>query len=768
MSHLSKRNVVVIFVAVFGVSIMIWSGLVYWEGPDFRASFENEKNKPARFVTDRNGEILRFLPDHNGCFNIWRSVDNVPEVMVESIVSAEDKRFFHHPGFDPIAIGRAAYTNLKYGRTISGASTISQQTVRLLNPRPRTFYSKIIEFLESVKLERSLSKREILELYLNLVPMGGRLKGIAIASLIYFHKDLSLINANESVCLAVIPRAPTRLDPNNMTGRESLIARAETLTRNMPHTGMIAPESGPKTHSPFKVQFYHRYFPNDAPHFVDLILAGAPFRDPEIRTTLDLNIQKAVEKILESHSDRLRRLGISQAAIMIAGTEDREVLAMIGSRKYSEDQLGYNNGSICFRSAGSTLKPFLYALALSKGYADGSEIPDTFRSYKTEQGDYMPFNANKVSYGPVSLRSALGNSLNVPAIKMAEAVSLEEFSSILKRLGLISGSRGALENYGLGLSVGAFEIRLYDLVQAYACLASGGLFQSLRTIPNEKGQSEQIFSDAVSDQITDILSDPLARILTFGNPTYFEYGFPVALKTGTSSKYRDNWAVAYTTKSVIGIWAGNFDGSPTKDSLGASSCGPLLKDIVDAMGSIAPAYLRNKRSAQAMRSLDSGGVENKVGDLGLDKKRAYQETDEDHVYLGPAYARWVYKREKEIGLSRFKLQKPATKFDSNILAGKTPGTGMNAAAGWDRETAIEIISPHEGDRLVCSGNSASTIPFRALPRVVVEYVVWLVDGKEVGRTPPPYEFFWTPSRGRHAIHAVIPSQDAASISIEVE
>jgi len=770
MSHLSKKNFLIIFLAILTASTMVWAGLVYWEGPDFRTSFENEKNKPARFVTDRNGEILRFLPDENGCFNIWRSIDNIPEVVVDSIISAEDKRFFHHPGFDPFAIARAAYINLKYGRTISGASTISQQAVRLLNPRPRTIYSKITEFVESAKLERSLSKREILELYLNLVPMGGRLKGIGIASLIYFHKDLSLINANEAACLAIIPRAPTRLDPNNMIGRESLIARAKTLLRNMPHSVVIESDPVSKTVSVFQVEFYRRHFPNDAPHFVDMILTSAPFKSPEIRTTLDLNVQRAVETILESHSGRLRRLGISQAAIMIVGTEHSEVLAMIGSRKYSEDQLGYNNGSICFRSAGSTLKPFLYALALSKGYVDGSEIPDTFRSYKTERGDYMPFNANRVSYGPVSLRSALGNSLNVPAIKMAEAVSLEEFSSVLKRLGLISGSRGALENYGLGLSVGAFEIRLYDLVQAYACLASDGVFQSLRTNPNEKGQSEQIFSGTVSDQITDILSDPLARILTFGNPTYFEFGSPVAIKTGTSSKYRDNWAIAYTSKSVIGIWAGNFDGSPTKDSLGASSCGPLLKDIVDTMGSIAPAYLQNRRSAQAMRSPGAtpAGIEKEFSDFGPIKRGAYQETDRDHVYLGPAYAGWVYKREKEIGLSRFKLQKPAAGFYSNTLVGKSPPKGMNAVAVGDGETAIEIISPHEGDRFVCSGISASTIPFRALPRVVVDYVMWLVDGKEVGRTPPPYEFFWAPTRGRHAIHAVIPSQDAASISIEVE
>ncbi len=214
---------------------------------------------------------------------------------------------------------------------------------------------------------------------------------------------------------------------------------------------------------------------------------------PEIRTTLDLKLQHSIEKVLESHATRLRRLGISQSAVVVVGTEGREVLAMIGSLNYTGESLGFNNGAIAYRSAGSTLKPFLYALALSRGYLDSSEIPDTLRSYKGVNGDYTPFNSNRVSYGPVSLRSALGNSLNIPAIKMIQRISSDDFYATLQRLGLISEIHGPVEKYGLGLSIGAIDVRLYDLVQAYACLAGGGRFQSLRVKPSQRGARSEYF-----------------------------------------------------------------------------------------------------------------------------------------------------------------------------------------------------------------------------------------------------------------------------------
>jgi len=766
--QLKNNNFILIsfaFILIFSLGLAL---LVFLEAPNYRNAFISEKNKPARFVTDRNGRILRYLPDEKGCFSVWENMRDIPDVLTQAVITAEDSHFFHHPGFDPLAIWRAIYTNLKHRRKISGASTISQQVVRLLNPRPRTYSSKFIELFESMKLECQLSKKEILELYLNLVPMGGRLQGVGIASRVYFHKDLSLISVCDAACLAIIPRAPTRLDPNHPVGRKDLIDAADMLVHKMARTAIIKSELAGGKNTKCLVSFYSRVLPNEAAHFVDYVMAG-PQIYPEIRTTLDLKLQHSIEKVLESHATRLRRLGISQSAVVVVGTEGRKVLAMIGSLNYTGESLGFNNGAIAYRSAGSTLKPFLYALALSRGYLDSSEIPDTLRSYKGVNGDYTPFNSNRVSYGPVSLRSALGNSLNIPAIKMIQRISLDDFYATLQRLGLISEIHGSVEKYGLGLSIGAIDVRLYDLVQAYACLAGGGMFQSLRVKPSQQGRSERIFPETIISQITDILEDPLARILTFGNPLYFDFGFPVAVKTGTSSKYRDAWALAYTSKHVIGIWAGNFDGSTTADALGASSCGPIIGEIVKAIYSESMSNCPAKFSVNAaMEPNDETKVEPQPFSGRSSYKGANVASDvkNEHVYLGPAYARWIYRREKEQGLSRFRLQGPLKNLRPSALI---LDERVVKFANTDKrvESAIEITSPHDGDRFVLT-DSSLRIPFRAQPLEMIENVIWLVDAKEVARTPTPYEFFWTPSRGGHTIVAVTPLHEAVSINIHVE
>ncbi len=765
--QLKNKNPILIsfaFILIFGFSLAL---LVELKAPDYRNAFISEKNKPARFVTDRNGVVLRYLPDEKGRFGVWKNMRDMPDILTQSVITAEDSHFFEHPGFDPLAICRAIYTNLKYGRKVSGGSTISQQVVRLLYPRPRTYSSKFIELLESMKLEWQLSKKEILELYLNLVPMGGRLQGVGIASKVYFHKDLKLISGCEAACLAIIPRAPTRLDPNRPIGRMNLINAARMLVHEIDRTAIVRSSLTGEKNTKCLVSFYRRILPNEAAHFVDYVITG-PQNYPEIRTTLDLKLQHSIEKILKSKATRLRNLGVGQSAVVLVGTEGREVLAMIGSLNYTGESLGFNNGAIAYRSAGSTLKPFLYALALSKGYSDSSEIPDTLRSYKGVNGDYTPFNANRISYGPVSLRSALGNSLNIPAIKMIQRISLDDFYATLQRLELISEIHGPVEKYGLGLSIGAIDVRLYDLVQAYACLAGGGVFQSLRVKPSQKGRSERIFPEIITSQITDILEDPLARILTFGNPVFFDFGFPVAVKTGTSSKYRDAWALAYTSKHVIGIWAGNFDGSATADALGASSCGPIIGEIVNAIysGSMSNFPARFSINAGTEPDDETKGEARSFGRSSRQVANMMSDVKNEHVYLGPAYARWIYRREKEQGLSRFRLQGPLKNLRPNdlILNGrvvKFPNTDKR------NESAIEIISPHDGDRFVLT-DSSLRIPFRAQPREMIENVIWLVDSKEVARTSTPYEFFWTPSRGAHSIVAVTPHQEAFSINIHVE
>jgi penicillin-binding protein 1C len=370
--------------------------------PDYQDGLLQHKMAAGTLVTDRNGRPLRLLPDADGDVRTWTGIDRVPERVRLAFLAAEDRRFFFHLGFDPIAIIRAATTNLSRGRTVSGASTITQQVVRLLEPRPRTWRAKIVELCESVKMELQLTKEEILELYLNLSPMGGNMRGIGIASRVYFGKEIERVTTAEAALLAVIPRSPSRCDLRRPDGLRRGTAEKDRLLRRMADLGWID-RRGVESALAARVVIKARPLPFEAPHFVDFALAVRPAASGIFRTSLDLDVQHFAERTLASHRKRLAGMDVRQAGALIASVPDGEILAMVGSFGYGTRDQGYNNAVLAMRGAGSTLKPFLYGLALERGLDASTEIPDTFRSYATPQGDYLPLNADRRSYGPVTI-----------------------------------------------------------------------------------------------------------------------------------------------------------------------------------------------------------------------------------------------------------------------------------------------------------------------------------------------------------------------------
>jgi penicillin-binding protein 1C len=525
------------------------------------------------------------------------------------------------------------------------------------------------------------------------------------------------------------------------------------------------------------VTFKNRTIPLHAPHFVDMAITSEAQAQAMVRTTLDLSLQRELEQILRSHRDRLRRMGISQAAAIVASCRNAEVLALSGSFHYGESDQGFNNGALAQRSAGSTLKPFLYALALEKGYGSTTEISDTDRVYQTPHGDYMPLNADRREYGPVNVRSALGNSLNVSAVKVARWVGLEDFHNLLDRVEVITPNSPPAEHYGLGLAVGNVEVSLFKLVQAYLALANGGEFRSLRILPGPLPSASRVFSPEVAYVIAHILADPSARLLSFGNPGYFDFGFPVAVKTGTSSNYRDAWIVGYTSQHVVGIWAGNFDGRPSSGRLSSGVCGPMLLEVMRLLygttppeGFARPVNVREEtvcsmsgrratpRCPYAAADLVAGNRSLAMCDL---------PHEGEHHYLGTSYARWLHRREARYGASRYRLMKPEAATQRGL--GEIIDTGASREPRRSsRASRIEIISPHNRDRFIYSPHRPTRIVFRALPERVVEHVVWYLDGMELGKTGPPYEFFWEPTRGRHELLAVAPDKAAAKATFFVE
>jgi penicillin-binding protein 1C len=744
--------------------------------PDYRDALKEQRNSAGLAVLDRNQRLLRLVPDDRGRFCLWCDIWRIPKSLKLAAIAAEDRRFYYHPGFDPIAILRAAFTNLERGRIVSGASTITQQVVRLIRPRPRTYRAKLVELLDSIKMECQLSKDQILELYFNLSPMGGNVRGVGLAARLYFGKDVERLNTAEAATLVAIPRSPSRYDFRNATGKKRLLAEKDRILRRMAALGWISVERLKLMTGP-TVDLRRRAIPLEAPHLVDLVLKQEPNRINPLRTTVDLEIQHSLEQILRSHKNRLAGMSVRQAGAIVVGAKHRDVLGLVGSLSYSERNQGYNNAVLASRSAGSTLKPFLYALALGKGGSTFSEIADTFRSYPTPHGDYFPFNADRRWYGPVTIRLALGNSLNMPAIKMLRSLGVNEFYALLEDLGIVNEDSLSPQQYGLGLAIGNLDVSLYRLVQAYATLAREGLYSPLRLIADKKAKEVRIFTPETAYAIHHILADSSARLLTFGNPAFFDFGFPVAVKTGTSSNYRDCWIVAYTSRHVVGLWAGNFDGRPTSGGGGAAVLGPILKEIIEHLYSAGepepftkPPAVREVSVCWLSGKAATAHCPHVTKELVLPASAVpppctlSHERDQNY-YLGSQYAQWIHHREMEQGQGRFRLMTPEAALSGSPSYMSPASSVLRRPV---KTSTIEIVSPHESDRFILSPHSSGRVLFRAVPQPVVDQVVWLLDGVEIARTPPPYEFVWDLVRGKHTLHAVTPSREAAQVTFQVD
>jgi len=342
------------FLGLTVVIFVAWISLL----PDFREHLAHLRTESGTVVVDRHGRILRIFPDEKGCFGLWVHHKALPQILIDAVTAAEDKRFFLHPGFDPIAVARALCENLVGENKRSGASTITQQVVRLLHPRPRTYGTKFLELAESVVMEVQLSKKEILELYVNLAPMGGNIRGAALASSTYFGKNLDQIGLSEAAGLAALPRSPTRFNPVAAGGVDRLMAEKDRVLGRMSRLGFIDSDEyhSNRGNTPSVAR---RRLPLEDPHFVESVAPLGQVHGGRIETSLDLDMQHGIERILRSHAVRLREHGIRQAAAIVASAKESAVLAMTGSLGYSSIDLGFNNGALSPRSAGSTRKPFL-------------------------------------------------------------------------------------------------------------------------------------------------------------------------------------------------------------------------------------------------------------------------------------------------------------------------------------------------------------------------------------------------------------------------
>jgi penicillin-binding protein 1C len=608
-------------------------------------------------LLDRNGIPLREARVAER-FSRELPLEEVPRHVIDSILAAEDKRFFRHHGIDWLATIRAAVTGLAHGRITSGASTITQQLVKISERRPRTIRAKLIETATALRLEQLWSKDQILSAYLNRLDFGNLNIGLASAAEYYFDKPVADLSDAEAAFLAGLPKNPRKLNPHGAL--EAARHRQEIVLRRMRANGALdSPRFERAQSEVLAIRPPARHF--RAPHFVELVLLQ-PQESPraELQTTLDFRLNEQVEKILRERLAQLRDQNVRNGAAVIIDNASGDVIALVGSQNYFAPGTGQVNGAWAQRSAGSTLKPFTYLLALERGATPATMVADVRTSFPSADGFYRPENYNRRCYGPVRYRTALASSLNIPAVKVLLAAGgPQALHERLRSCGLTTLNRSA-EVYGLGLTLGNCEGRLLEITNAYASLARLGEYRPWRVLTTSPTAARRYSRPELVWQIADVMSDNSARTLAFGMNSALRFDYPVACKTGTSTDFRDNWTIGFTPEFSVGVWVGNFDGSPMREVSGVTGAGPILHAVFDYLHASrgtswyrTPAGIVERNvhplTGKLLADSDPRGVREKF----LPDRLPAVESPGDYdaagnIQLGPEYADWFNSAENGV------------------------------------------------------------------------------------------------------------------------
>jgi penicillin-binding protein 1C len=637
-------------------------------------------------------------------------------------VALEDRRFYEHRGVDWCATVAACARNLRSRHIVSGASTITQQLVKLASSRDRRSWSgKLYEAIVAWKLERRWTKQRILSEYLNRSSYGNRRLGPEAAARAYFSKPAGDLTLSEAIFLAGLPQAPTRFNPWRHP-EEANRKYARSLER-LADLGVITREQQLLLAEPPKI--VRSEPPRFAPHFVDAVVAQHPGLRGTVRTTLDLDLQATVERLARSHLSALNRHDITQTAVVVVENATGAIRAMVGSENYSVSQI---NGATLPRSCGSTLKPFVYLEAIDKGlFTAASLLPDTPDAIRNEYADYDPQNYSHHYFGPVRLREALGCSLNVPAVFVLSQLGARPTFYQLQKWGF--NFPQGLDDYGAGFVLGNAETRLVDLAAAYAGLARGGTAMRAKFLASQHQPLTRIASTEATTIITDILCDNEARQKSFGLRSPLAFEQRVAAKTGTSSGFRDTWTVGFNKEHTVAVWAGNFDGRPMRDTFAVRAATPLWAAVMQellrrpACNAVAlragdhpldpPAegenlvrqeickttgLLPSRFSATTMKELFLVGTE-------PSDDSADYFADDRRLILPDAYSRWCASRDNTIGAhvrSDFRITSPPANARYQIDPVLPPSQQMvelTAACGSDVEWFVNgarVVPEHDG------------------------------------------------------------------------
>jgi penicillin-binding protein 1C len=526
-------------------------------------------------ITAAGGGLLRVYLNQREQWHLPpRPELEIPPALETCVLHFEDRRFYRHPGIDALAIVRAAWQDLRAGRAVSGASTITMQVARLVRPKPRTLLAKIGEALQAVRLEMRYSKRELLHLYLDHAPYGGNIVGVQTAAWRYFGHPPEQLTWSQAATLAVLPNAPGLVSPQADPLR--LRQRRNALLQELYDSGAIDSLTAALAQREDVPRGLIR-FPLYAPHLSRQLALS---RRNWVHTTIDRQLQRRAADLVSRHSIGLSQTGIHHAAALIAETSSGYVRAYVGSPDFFDAAAGQVDGVGAPRSSGSLLKPLLYALAMDQGLI----LPPTLvHDVPTFYGAFAPRNADREYRGLVPAATALTQSLNVPAVRLLNAYGLQAFHGVLRAAGLSTIFRSA-DEYGLPLIIGGAEVTLWDMAALYRGLGRHGVFAPLQILADTEPPPSGV--RLVSAGAAQLALDMLREVARPGAEFYwrqYQHQRPLAWKTGTSYGHRDAWAVGVSPAWTVAVWAGNFSGEGSSELSGASSAGPLLFDLFNAL-----------------------------------------------------------------------------------------------------------------------------------------------------------------------------------------
>jgi penicillin-binding protein 1C len=800
LSHLHRSRklrkgiaaAVPLFCAVFLLTALFRAHL---EAP--RATFLL-RDRQARFL----GEVGA---PADGELGYW-PVATLPPRVVAATLALEDRHFDSHPGVDPRAVGRALLQNLRRRKRISGASTLAMQIARMQSPGDRGYLRKATEALTAVFLTARYGRAGILRHYLKIVPYGNRIHGIAYAARRYFDKPVDDLSWAEIAFLAGIPQAPGKMNVFTPEGRRRAIVRGQQALRTLAATGVLSPpelELAERQLDALVIPWKGRRA-EESLHAVLRLQAVLQEESrhrrlaPLVQTTLDLDLQREVSTLTDRAVRNWADRGAGNAAVIVLDLPSREVRAWVGSAGYFDPgTAGAIDYARIHRSAGSALKPFLYALALDRGVIRPSTVLDDL-----ERGPGGITNADDLFLGPLLPRVALANSRNVPAVDLLARLGLEQGYGMFRDLGLTDGSIAA-RRYGLGIAIGGLPVTLEAMVNAYLVLAGDGRTSGFRWHPGQVlPPPKRIVSEETARQIALFLSDPQARLPTFPRMGNEEYRFPVAVKTGTSTSFRDAWAVAWSGRYLVGVWVGHPAFRPMNRLSGYLSAAELAqqvlsvlhKDQLDGFDDLSFPPPRGYRPVRvcALTGARAGDACQQVflewfkpADEPTDDCTAHQLRAIDRrngllatadtpraevevrpfVSLPPRYAAWQLAANLPHPPDEVSFLSPGAVSPLGRAAGPSgPSLAVN------RPARLHITSPEHRVRLLRDPETPPELSTVALTVIVdppVRQVVWYVDGVPYETVNYPYTTRWRLAPGEHTFQVRVPFTTDGSPEVRV-